>query len=95
MATKVKRARRKVATKAAPPARKKFGKKTYTKVACSKTKTAANAKAKSLRKAGKAARVVKNPLGGACVYAASSKRKVTKVAAVGKPRRRRVVKRRK
>lgn len=94
MATKL-RARRKTTAKAALPARKKFGKKTYTKVACSKTKTAANAKAKAARKAGKAARVVKNPAGGHCVFTASSKRKAVKKAAVGRTRRRRVVKRRK
>ncbi len=55
------------------PAKKKFGKRTLTKVACAKTKAAANSKAKSLRKAGKAARVVKNPAGGACVYSGAKK----------------------
>ncbi len=64
------------------PAKKKIGKKTYTKVACAPTKVAANAKAKALRKAGKAARVLKNPAGGACVFSAAKKK-----AAVGKRRR--------
>lgn len=62
-------------TKKALSATKKFGKKTYKKVACSKTKLAANAKAKAARKAGKAARVVKNPTGGYCLFTAGTKRK--------------------
>ncbi len=50
---------------------RKFSGKTYTKAACSKTKAGAKAKAKALRKAGKRARVVKNPSGGHCVYSRS------------------------
>ena len=88
MATKRLR-RRPTSAKASLPARKKFGKKVYTKLSCSKTKAAATAKAKSARKAGKAARVLKNPSGGYCLFTAASKRKpAAKVAAVGRRRRR-------
>lgn len=51
---------------------KKFAGKTYTKTACSTTVTDARKKADSVRKAGGAARVVKNPKGGACVYTRSA-----------------------
>jgi hypothetical protein len=57
------------------PATKKIGKKTYTKSSCAKTKVAANSKAKAARKSGKAARVVKNPAGGYCLFTAGRKRK--------------------
>lgn len=88
MATKKLR-RRSSPAKASLPARKKIGKKTYTKVACSKLKSALTSKAKAARKAGKAARVLKNPSGGHCLFTAASKRKpVAKVAAVGRRRRR-------
>jgi hypothetical protein len=68
-----------MATKKALTATKRFGKKTYRKVACSKTKLGATQKAKTARKSGKAARVVKNPNGGYCLYTAGKKK-----AAVGK-----------
>ncbi len=72
-------------TKKALSATKKFGRKIYKKVACSKSKLAANAKAKAARKSGKAARVVKNPTGGYCLFTASSKRKPS----VARPKSRR------
>lgn len=51
---------------------KKFAGKTYTKTACSTTVTEARKKAVSVRASGGAARVVKNPKGGACVYTRSA-----------------------
>ncbi len=88
MATKRLR-RRPTSAKASLPARKKIGTKTYTKVACSTFRFAATSKAKAARKAGKAARVLKNPSGGYCVFTAASKCKpAAKVAAVGRRRRR-------
>lgn len=51
------------------PKTKKFGGKTYTKSTCGKTKTAAKATAKRVRKSGKNARVVKDPKTGRhCVF---------------------------
>lgn len=93
MATKRLR-RRTSPAKASLPARKKIGKKTYTKVSCSKLKSGATSKAKAARKAGKAARVLKNPAGGYCLFTAASKRKpAAKVAAVGRRKRRRTTRR--
>jgi len=71
-------------------ATKKFGNKSYKRTSCSKTKLGATQKAKSARKAGKAARVVKNPAGGYCLYTAASKKKVA--AKVARPRRRKTSK---
>jgi len=58
---------------------KKFAGKTYTKSSCAKLKTAATKVAKAARAKGKNARVVKNPLGGFCVYTRGAARK-TKAA---------------
>ena len=57
------------------PKTKKFGGKTYTKTSCSKKKTDAKKKAERMRKAGKNARVVKNPAGGYCVFGRGSAKK--------------------
>jgi len=54
---------------------KKFAGKTYTKSSCAKLKTAATKVAKAARAKGKAARVVKNPAGGYCVFTRGAARK--------------------
>ena len=76
MATKAKKRRRpsalagakKSRKKAGLTATKKFAGKTYKKSSCSRLKSAADKTAKNARAKGKAARVVKNPNGGYCVY---------------------------
>ncbi len=68
MATKKTSTRRKSAKVSGLPKSKKFGGKTYTKKGCSRLKTEAKKRAKTLRGQGKNARVVKNPKGGYCVY---------------------------
>jgi len=50
------------------PQSKKFGGKVYKKAACSRLKSGATKTAKAARAKGKAARVVKNPAGGFCVF---------------------------
>lgn len=76
------------------PLLKKFGKKTYKKEACSKLKSGATKKAKSLRASGKKARVVKNPAGGYCVFAAgSASKKVAGTKRRTSPKRRTVKRR--
>lgn len=79
MATKK---RKSPGTKNSTPARKKFGKKVYTKSACSMTKTDAKKKAASVRKSGRLARIVKSSTGKHCVYTAGPAK-----AAVGKRRK--------
>ncbi len=80
MATKK---RKSSSTKNSTPARKKIGKKIYTKSVCSLNKTEAKKKAASIRKSGKLARVVKSSTGKHCIYTAGT----AKVASVGKRRK--------
>ncbi len=63
---------------AALPARKKIGKKVYTKAVCSLNKTDAKKKAKSFRTAGKLARLVKSSTGKFCVFTASASKGIGK-----------------
>lgn len=50
------------------PKTKQIGNKTYTKSSCSRLKSAATKAAKTARAKGKRARVLKNPVGGYCVF---------------------------
>ncbi len=76
--------RRRKSSGTATAATRKFGKKVYKKVSCSKTKTAAKAVAKKLRAQGKKARVVSSKNSTGCKHAVYS---TGAAASVGKKRR--------